>query len=166
MGQLTAKRIVDAVTSLFSSTDATDKALVRKFMSQKKCEAHLSDAATAGTAHTETFVWQNDTGADMYVTAANVVVPIAVASNGSNYASFFLYRRTSAGASQTTIGTVDTSATSLVAFAPQALTLTAANVLVANGSVLTCAITKTGTGVALTAATSQARIEITLEPAA
>jgi hypothetical protein len=166
MGQLTAKRIVDAVTSLLSSTDATDKALVRKFIGQKKVEAHVTDGGTAGTAQTETFVWENDTGADMYVTAAKVTFPVAVASNGSNYASVFVYKRTSAGASQTAIGTADSSATSYTAFVPAALTLTAANVLVPAGSGITVAVTKTGTGVAIAAATSQARVEVQLEPAA
>lgn len=166
MGQLSAKRIVDAVTSLFSSTDATDKALVRKFMSQKKPEASVTDGGTAGTAQTETVVWTNDTGADMYVTGATVAFPVAVASNGTNYATVTVYSRTAAGGTQTAIGALDSSATSYTAFVANALTLTAANVLVPNGYSVTVAVAKAGTGVAIAAATSQARVEIQLEPAA
>ena len=44
------------------------------------------------------------------------------------------------------------------------LTTTAANVVLASGGALHFAVSKGGTGVAFAAATSQAYIEVTLEP--
>lgn len=167
MGQLNQNRIVNAFMSLFSATDATDQDLVKTTLVRKQIKARVHDAATAGTAWTETFVWRNDTGGSVKVVSAHAVTPIAVTANGSNYASFLAYQRTSAGASQATIATfaTDTVATDdMVAHAPKEMTLTNANVVVPAGGVITAAVTKTGTGVALTAATSEASIILVVEP--
>ena len=167
MGQLTAQRIKDGLLNLLGRLDSTDELLLSKQLMRKTVSAHVTDGGTAGTAQTETFAWQNNTGGNVRVISANAIAPIAVTANGSNYASFLLYKRTSAGASQATIATfaTDTVTTDdMVAFAPKAMTLTVANVVVPDGYVVTVAVTKTGTGVALAAATSQARIEFVVEP--
>lgn len=167
MSQLTGSSIFKAIVGLFSALDSTDQTTLKKQLWRKTARCSVTDGGTAGTAQTETFVWQNNTGGDVVVTACNVVTPVAVTAHGTTYATFLLYKRTSAGASQATIGSfaTDTVTTDdMTAFAPKALTLTAANVIVPDGYVLTCAVTKASTGVAIASATAQAVIEVTYEP--
>jgi hypothetical protein len=167
MAQLSASRIFNALAGLFSSTDSTDEALLKTALWRKTIHCHVTDGGTAGTAQTETVVWRNDTGATVKVVSAHVIAPVAVTANATNYATFLVYKRSSAGASQATIGTfaTDTVTTDdMTAFAPKELTLTVANVEVAAGAVITCAVTKTAAGVAIAAATSQARVQIVVEP--
>lgn len=167
MAQLTQSRIFNALVGLFSATDATDQDLIKTSMWRKQIKARVHDAATAGTAYTETFAWRNDTGGSVKVISGYAVTPIAVTAHGTNYATFLAYQRTSAGASQATIATfaTDTVTTDdMVAHAPKAMTLTDANVVVPAGSVITVAVTKAASGVALTAATSDAYIVLVVEP--
>ena len=75
-------------------------------------------------------------------------------------------KRDSAGANQATIYShaLDVATTNdMVAFAPKAMTVTVANVIVPAGSVLTGRVTKSGTGIVIASATAQASIEVTLE---
>lgn len=167
MAQLTQSRIFNALASLFSSLDSTDVDLVKTSLWRRQIKAQITDAATAGTAYTETFCWRNDTGGSVKVVSAHAVAPIAVTAHGTNYATFLAYQRTSAGATQATIATfaTDTVTTDdMVAHAPKAMTLTDANVIVPSGSVITVAVTKAASGVALTAATSHAHIILVVEP--
>jgi hypothetical protein len=150
MAQLSASRIFNALAGLFSSTDSTDEALLKTALWRKTIHCHVTDGGTAGTAQTETVVWRNDTGATVKVVSAHVIAPVAVTANATNYATFLVYKRSSAGASQATIGTFATD--------------TVTNVEVAAGAVITCAVTKTAAGVAIAAATSQARVQIVVEP--
>lgn len=168
MAQLTGAKLFGALRGLFSALDSTDDDFIKSTMFRKKVSLVINDAATAGTAHTETFMWRNDTGIDMRVVSAYAVAPIAVTANGTSYATFLVASRTAAGASAANVATFATDTTTtddMVALAPKAMTLTAANVIVPAGYVLTGAVTKTSSGVALTAATSQALIEVLLEPA-
>lgn len=165
MGQLTAQRIFNGIKGILSALDATDEALIKSALWRDKAEAHVTDGGTAGTAQTETFVWRNDTGADVLVVGAKICTPVGVTANDTNNATVTLSKRSSSGGSQATVGalTTNTAQGSITAFLPVALTLTAANVVVASGEVLTIAVSKAGTGVAIAAATSQARVEIILD---
>lgn len=166
MAQLTATRLVNAILGLFSSLDSTDETFLKKQLVRKAVHAHVTDGGTAATAQTETFVWQNNTGGDVKIIQANAIAPVAVTAHGTNYATFNLFKRTSAGASQATIASfaTDTVTTDdMVALSPKAMTLTAANVIVPDGYVVTVSVTKAAMGVAIAAATSQARIEFVYE---
>lgn len=165
---LSVTNITNAIYGLFSKADATDETLIRNTITRRTVEARLFDAATAGTAMTETCFFKNLTGASIRITAAWVVAPVAVAADNTDYVTFTVAQRTSAGASSATVASADSRAASLnalVAFAPEALTLTAANIIVADGAVLTVAVAKAGSGKAITAATSDAYLIVQYEPA-
>ncbi len=168
MGQLNAGRIFKAIKGLFSALDQTDEDLLKTVMWRETRSVEVTDGGTAGTAQTETVAWRNDTGGDVWITDLYLVTPVNVTANATNYATFSVFKRTSAGASQATIGAfaTDTVTTDdLVAFAPKAIPMTDANRLVPNGSVVTVSVSKTASGVAIAAATSQANVLITYEPA-
>lgn len=167
MAQLTASGIKKALTKFFSALDSTDDDLVStttKFRWKER--VYVSDLATAGTAQTATAFWSNELGCNVRVVAAKLITPIAVTANASNNLTATLTKVDSAGINPATVAayTSDVAGGSTVAFVPKALTLTVANVIVPNGSGLHIAVSKGGTGVAFTAATSQAYVEVTLEP--
>lgn len=124
----------------------------------------VSDAATAGTAVTETPIGTLPN--DAKVVAAYFKTPIAVTANDTTFATFTVSRRT-AGGSGTAIGSQTTKITggtgNVTAFNPNPLTLTAANVQCSAGDELTLAIAKASTGVALNAATSYVSVTVVLE---
>lgn len=167
MGQLSASKILGAVTGLFSSLDATDTALLKNTLIRDKAECHVTDGGTAGTAQTETFLWKNTTGTNQLVVGATVATPVNVTGSDTTNATFTVSKRDAAGANAVVVATYTTTAApanSLTAFLPVALPLTVANVIVAPNQVLTVLVSKLSTGVAIAAATSQARIEVLLEP--
>jgi hypothetical protein len=167
MAQLTAERIKNALTSLFSSADSTDVDLMKKLLVRKTAVGYFTDGGTAGTAQTSTAFFVNETGKPVKATSLKIVTPVAVTAHGSNYGTVTVAHRTSAGASATTIGTfaTDTVTTDdITAFAPEELTITAANAVIPAGGVVTVALAKTGTGVAFAAATSQAYVSLEYEP--
>jgi hypothetical protein len=168
MAQLNAAKIAGALYGLFSGLDETDRAMLEQAAGfRRQVSTDLTDGGTAGTAATERVLWINDTGMDVYVTAAYAVAPVAVTAHASNYATFNLFCKTAAGAATATIGTfaTDTVTTDdMVAHAEKSLTLTAANVKVAAGSKLTCSITKAASGVAIASATAPAAIIVCLRP--
>lgn len=151
---------------LFSSA-ATDaqKARAEHVFCGRYLTEDYSDAATAGTAVTET-VHAAITETAATVKKIMITAPIAVASNGSNFGTWTIAKRTGAGGA-VTLGTFATSATSMVAFVPIVLTptsgLTAANLKLAQGDVITVALAKSGTGVAFTAATSNVNVSVLIQ---
>lgn len=168
MGQLVATKFFGALRGLFSALDVSDENLIKNTLIRPKASGHVTDGGTAGTAQTETWVWQNTTGNNMRVVQATVTAPIAVTADPANNATFTVTKRDAAGINPAVVATNVTTAGgtgSLVAFLPVALPLTVANVIVPAGGQLTVLMSKAGTGVAVAAATSQARIEILLEPA-
>jgi hypothetical protein len=70
----------------------------------------------------------------------------AVASNGTNFATFNLVNR-AAGAGTSVLATFNTSATSLVAYVAKTLTPDGTQAAVTPGSVLTLQVTKAASGV-------------------
>jgi hypothetical protein len=167
MSQLTATSIVNQLTSLLSSLDATDATLVKALLLRRAHSIPVTDGGTAGTAQGETVLWRNNTGASVKVVSAHASAPVAVTAHGTNYATFTVTKRTSAGASAATVATfaTDTVTTDdMTAFAPVALTLTDANVVVPDGYVLTGKVTKAASGVAVASATAQALISVVVEP--
>jgi len=124
----------------------------------------VQDAATAGTAVTES-VLEHVRRAGRVV-SVTVAAPIAVTAAASNIATFNVAKRTAAGASvAVATGSTVTAGTpgTLTAFVPAALTITAANSLLAAGDVLTFAIVKGASGVAVTAATSYFVVSVDVE---
>lgn len=166
MGQLTATRIVNAIKGLFSGLDSTDEVLLKYVTKTRfKVRVYVSDLATAGTAQTATPFFTNDLGCSLKVVAVNLIVPIAVTAHASNNMVATVAKVDSAGANSATIAsyTSDIAGGSLTAFVPKGLTLTAANQTLLSGWTLNAAVAKGASGVAFTAATSQAYIEVTLD---
>ncbi|HEU5276839.1 MAG TPA: hypothetical protein VFU97_24495 [Xanthobacteraceae bacterium] len=73
-------------------------------------------------------------------------------ANGSNFGTYVLNKHDGAGGSPTVVGSVDSSATNFATGVPRALTLTAANVGITAGQVLSFQQTKAASGVILPAA--------------
>lgn len=126
--------------------------------------ANISDAATAGTAVTESVIYRAPAAG--VVKAAYYATPVGVAGNDTTFATFTLSKRTGGGApvvvaSQNT--KITGGAGSAVAFVPVPLVLVGAAVQLAAGDVLTIAVAKASTGVAISAATSTAGITVLLE---
>ena len=122
--------------------------------------------ATAATAVTESVIAHVRRGGIVRNISLNA--PIAVAQDAANIATFTIAKRTGAGAAQTiaSISTVTVTGVALVAFVPLEIAksfFTAANVVLADGDVLTLAIAKGGTGVALSAATSTLNVSVDVE---
>lgn len=169
MGQFSAERIKNALTTLFSSLDSTDVDLLKKLMFRGTAVGYFTDGGTAATAQTSTAFFVNETSKPLKITSVKIVTPVAVTADASNYGTVTVAHRTSAGASATTIASfaTDTVATDdLVALGVKDLTslITAANAVVPAGGVVTVALAKAGLGVAFAAATSQAYVSIEYEP--
>lgn len=167
MGQLISSKILGAVKGLFSALDATDVALLANVLVFDQVEAHVTDGGTAATAQTETFLYKNTTGTNQLVTSAVACTPIAVTGSDTTNATFTVTKRSSVGGTAVVVATYTTSATpanSMTAFLPVAMPLTAANAIVAPNEILTVLVSKLSTGVAIAAATSQARIQVQLTP--
>lgn len=168
MGQLSASRIFKGIYGLFSGLDATDETLLKNTMWRETVTGSFTDGGTAGTAQTATAFWVNNTGVPVRAVLVQAVTPVAVTGHAANYATITVAHRTSAGASATTIATfaTDTPTTDdFVAFAPKSLPITAGNDIIPVGGVLTLAVAKASSGVAMAAATSQAYVAVQVEPA-
>lgn len=161
---------LETIAGVTSLPNAAKQALQKN---QRHIRFYFTDGGTAGTAQTETPVGRCDANLSTgwTVLEASVVLPISVTANNSNYATFTLNKRTSGGAAvvvaQSTTQITDpvfgSNATAFVAY-PTALSATAANLLLAAGTdVLTFAVSKTGTGVALAAATSQGWVDVVVQ---
>ena len=122
----------------------------------------VTDGGTAGTAVTEMVMYRSRNAG--FIKAISLTAPIAVATNGANFLTITVSKRTGAGGA-VTLATFTTSATSMVAFVPILLTLTAttANLSILAGDVITVAIAKSGAGVAFAAATAQALVQAEIE---
>lgn len=143
-------------------------------LSQRHRTVYFTDGGTAATAQTETPFAAVDPAANLtnwQIKQCSLIFPIAITANNSNYATFTVNKRTSGGAAvQVAQNTTQISdgvlGANVVAFQAYNMTLsgTAANlVLAAATDVLTFAMTKTGTGVAVAAATSQAYCDVLYE---
>lgn len=167
MGQLVATKFFGALRGLFSALDVTDETLLKDTVTRRILQGHVTDGGTAGTAQTETPLWKNTTGTNQRVVSATVTAPIAVTGSDTTNATFTVTKRDSAGGTAVVVATYTTTATpanSMVAFADKPLVITVANVIVAPNEHLTVLMSKLSTGVAVGAATSQARIEVLIEP--
>ncbi len=166
MGQLSGSRIVNAFIGLFSKTDTTDEALLRALVTRQKVRVYLTDGGTAGTAQTATAFFTNDFGTSMRVISAKLITPVTVTAHASNTATVTLDKVDSAGSNAATVAayTSDVAGGTTTAFVPKALTTTDANLTLLSGWTLRIAASKAASGVALGAATSQAYVEVILEP--
>lgn len=127
-------------------------------MRRRTVTIYVQDAATAGTAVTETVMLCCPAGGTIRVVSAKVAAPVAIAADNTDYCTFTVSKRTGAG-SATSVSSADTRAASLnalAAFVPEALTnsTTAADLDLAASDVLTFKVVKSGSGKAICAATS------------
>jgi len=174
MGQLDASKIVKALKGLFSVTDTpsttTDADLVM-FTSgaRRKIKVSVTDGGTAGTAQTATSFFTNDFSTNIRIISAKLITPVAVTANDTNYGTATLDKVDATGANAATIAASSTQTSgsggsgSLTAHVPFTLPKTVANVILPSGWTLRIAVSKTGTGVAIAAATSQAYVEVIFE---
>lgn len=127
----------------------------------------FDDAATAGTAFTETVMHTSPVACKLI--SASFSLPIAATASDSLYATVSIAKRTSAGATSTALASRTTQITlgtgNVTAFAKNALTLTTttADLEIAADSVITLAVAKASTGTALTAATSKASVTLVFQ---
>lgn len=149
-----------------SSGMAADPKVAVNALNTKYYQFLVQDAATAGTAVTETAMQMPVRGK---VIGVSMTAPIAVTASDTNFATVSVAKRTGSAASapiasQATKVTAGTG--SLVAFVPAQLpssAFTVANQQMAAGDVLTLAIAKAASGVALTAATSYFCVTVAVE---
>lgn len=165
---INGQEIKNKATALFSPNTANDHERVKQTVVERMVEVQVNDAATAGTAVTETVVATFPfASAGVKVLGCTFATPIAVTANDTSYATVTLASRDSAGANALTIGSQTTKITggtgNITAFKPYSLTLTAANVIVPQGGCLTIAVAKASSGVALTAATSTVNVTVFYE---
>lgn len=163
------KRLKNAQAAQLASNEgvmvSTAKAAVAD-AHRRQYTIQLTDAATAGTAVTETVMARIPVACRLIT--AYMSAPIAVTANDTTYATVTVAKRTGAGGA-TTLASQTTKITggsgNLAAFVPAALTNTAtsANLAIAAGDVVTVAVAKASTGVALTAATSTFNVTLVLE---
>jgi len=154
--------------SLMQLTDAQRQAYVNGNISSRTISRAFANA-TAGTAVTESAF--EDVRRGGIVRSVTITAPIAVAVDATNNATILVQKRTISGGAAGAAATIATVATTtagvgaggLVAFVPFSVPLTAANVVVGPDDVLTYSVTKGGTGVALTAATSEFLISVDFE---
>lgn len=166
-----ANYVQKAKAALFGSLqDITLDSEKRAFVNGNLCSILFEKAvanATAGTAITESLLAEPRRGG--IVKSAHVVAPINVAQDAANIATILVQKRTItggvAGAAATiaTISTVTVTGTALTAFVPFALPITAANAVLGPNDVITYSVTKGGTGVALSAATSEFLVSVDFE---
>jgi hypothetical protein len=148
------------------AADADKQAAVNGNIFSRTVEKSFGNA-TAGTAITESNFYEARRGG--IVRSATIIAPINVAQDAANIATVLLQKRTItagvAGAAVTiaTFSTITVTGFALTAFVPFSVPLTAANVVFGANDVLTYSITKGGTGVALTAATSEISISVDIE---
>lgn len=152
--------------SLSELTSSEQAAYVNGNLSSRTYEKAIANA-TAGTAVTESILIEPRRGG--IVRSVNVIAPIGVAQDAANIATILVQKRTisggAAGAPVTiaTISTITVTGAAFVAFVPFSVPLTAANTTYGANDVITYSITKGGTGVALSAATSEFTISIDVE---
>jgi len=156
------KKFNDALGSYAASnTGISDAKATADAMNKRTFHILVADAATAGTAVTETVIVQVQRAG--IAKAVRIATPIAVTAHDTNYATFTVAKRTGSG-SASTIASQTTKITggsgNVTAFVPVTLTLTDANVVLAAGDVLTIAIAKASSGVALTASTSYVNVTV------
>ncbi len=167
MAQLDATRIFNAFKGLLSGLDSTDEALIKRVLGiQFTKEVAVTDGGTAATAVGVTPAWVNDLGCNVQVVSAAFVGSTAVNPNATNYATVTVKQYESTGTTATSIGAwaSDVAGGTASARVAKALTLTAANVIVANGAMLTVDVAKTATtGVAIATATAPSIVKIVLE---
>jgi hypothetical protein len=143
---------------------------------RRRIAVPISDANTAATAMSETpFFWAESwlTGTSSGAGAINVVAveflpQLTVSVAGTNYYTLTLAKRTSGGTAsnicQMTSNTGGTATTAFTAVAmPVASGVTLPVTLVANTDVLTIALTKTGSGAAISSATGYCFVVITID---
>lgn len=166
MAQLTATRIFNAIAGLFSSLDSTDSTLLKNTMWRQKVGVHVTDGGTAATAQTATAFFTNDLGTTVRATKVTIKVPVAVTAGDTNNATVTVTKVDAAGSNSATVATLTTNTTqgNLTAFVAYELDITEANQDIADGWTLRVAVSKASSGVAIAAATSQAYVEVTLEP--
>lgn len=130
-------------------TEAAESALC------KVVTLDLGAAGTAGNDGTESGgVWVSPNVIEILDVA--LATATGVTASDTNYATFTVYSRTSAGATQTAIATAATTTTgtgNVVARSKVALSVVAGKSRVAANSILTCNSIKTASGVATGAGT-------------
>lgn len=142
----------EALYGLLGGHSAASKAFIDAFSQiQYKADKVLDgDASTAST-----YCLDNDTDARFRVDSAVFVPHAALTADDANYGTIALVYNDGAGGADTTVATLSTTITggtgNWTAFVGEALTITAANAVVATGKQLAVKFTKTGTGVAIPA---------------
>lgn len=154
------KEIKNIMKSIFGSTSTTDDAYIANVFAQNNpvMQGHFTDAGTAGNAAGEWVIGRVPYACvvkDVYITTG-----VDVAADNTDYATITFAKRAAADyTTAVTIASSDTRAANLnglTAFTPASIPLTAANVVLTAGDVLTIKATKAASGKALGAAVTAA----------
>lgn len=163
--------------NLFTVSTTADMQRSTHAVARRVLSIPLTDGGVAATGVAEEGVFSNPMALavngvpglsnGVKLVAASINAPVAVPANGANFVTFNVFYRTAAGGGQVLLASFAGTAISLVAFAPQLLTLAAFTVLQPSallaGDGLTVSAVKSGTGVAIAAATASAFLQLVLE---
>lgn len=140
----------DSLRAAMAAATATQQALVDNILARAAAKWSWNKAPTDAAASTAYRI-ALDASLDFQtlISECKVVANTTVASDPANYATIALVYNDGAGGADTTIATLDTSATALTAKVARSMAVTAANQVVPAGKQLEIVITKAGTGVAL-----------------
>lgn len=151
MGTINGNRLRDLVKRVVGFGDASsDDTAVDKILLRPCAKWVVSGADIDAANQAYRFVLDPSLDQRTFIESVTVVCSATAAANGTNYKTITLVNNDGAAGSDTTIGTVDTSATGFTAKVGRTMTLTAANQVVAAGQQLEVAVAVAGTGVALT----------------
>lgn len=168
MGQLNGTRIYEALQNFFSCLDDVDKELVANVYCRDRLPVSVTDGGTAGTAQTATPFFTNDMGTPLLVKSVQIMTPVSVTGNDATNAVITVDRVDATGANAVTIATLTTNVASggTTAFVPKAIPLStvAGAISIPAGFTLRVSVAKTSTGVAIAAATSQAYVQVQIQP--
>lgn len=147
---VTSTNVRDIWRRLISAVGSTEEAVADK-LGPARYNKGVHKIADAAAADILRLTFETATDADLKIDECKVTLSAAVALNGATYATLSLVYNDGAGGANTTIGTLDTSATAFVANVPRAMTLTDANRVVPAGSMLQLVQAKASTGVIVAA---------------
>lgn len=169
MGQLTGKRISDALFALLGGLDSTDRTLIEKIVNGRfKVKVDVGDGGASATSVTDKFVWQNDLGVSARVVEASLFTPVTVAPGATHNCAFLLEKIDAANGVTATVAsyTSDVAGGTATACVEKSLTVvggTSTASVVPDGSKLIISATKGGSGVLIGSTATPSVVEIWME---
>lgn len=169
MGQLTGTRIVNALASLMSSLDSTDRLLIEKVLNGRfKVRCDVGDGAATATSVTDKHVWQNSLGVSVRAVAAKLFAAVTIAPGATHNCAFVLESVSADNGTTATIAsyTSDVAGGTATKNVAKSLTITGGTstaATVPDGYAVIVSATKGGSGVLIGGAETPSVIEVEFE---